>query len=328
MRFVVVGAGAIGGLVGARLAGAEHAVTLVARGAHHDAIRERGLTIEAATETGAGTVTSRIPVVARVIDISIAPDTIVLVAVKTQDAATVLRELAVVAPPATPIVCLTNGLEAERLAARWFSNVYGCCVWSPATHLEPGIVQAWGTPVAGVFDVGSYPAGDASLAHAIAGAFAGAGLDACSSPDIMRWKRGKLLSNLSNAVDALCGPPGRAHPVVATLRAEGERCFVAADLPYASDDELAERRGPLAVGTIAGRHKSGGSTWQSLRRGATTVECEYLNGEITLLGRLHAIATPMNDAVLRTITRAVAAGVPAGSLTLEDLSAQLGGQAT
>ncbi|MBA3821458.1 MAG: ketopantoate reductase family protein, partial [Deltaproteobacteria bacterium] len=42
MQFVVVGAGAIGGLVGARLAQAGHVVTLVARGAHLDAIRTTG----------------------------------------------------------------------------------------------------------------------------------------------------------------------------------------------------------------------------------------------------------------------------------------------
>src|SRR3546814_12298734 len=45
MRFVVIGAGAIGGLVGGRLAHHGHDVMLVARGAHHDAIRDHGLLI-------------------------------------------------------------------------------------------------------------------------------------------------------------------------------------------------------------------------------------------------------------------------------------------
>ena len=46
MRFVVVGAGAVGGVVGGRLAEHGHDVVLVARGAHGEAMRERGLRIE------------------------------------------------------------------------------------------------------------------------------------------------------------------------------------------------------------------------------------------------------------------------------------------
>jgi 2-dehydropantoate 2-reductase len=45
MRICVIGAGAIGGFVGARFAFAGHEVSLVARGAHLRAIRERGLTL-------------------------------------------------------------------------------------------------------------------------------------------------------------------------------------------------------------------------------------------------------------------------------------------
>ena len=40
MRFVVVGAGAIGGVLGGRLHQHGHDVVLVARGEHHDAIRD------------------------------------------------------------------------------------------------------------------------------------------------------------------------------------------------------------------------------------------------------------------------------------------------
>ena len=43
MRFVVYGAGAVGGVVGGRLAQHGHEVVLIARGDHHDVIRDRGL---------------------------------------------------------------------------------------------------------------------------------------------------------------------------------------------------------------------------------------------------------------------------------------------
>ena len=46
MRFVVYGAGAIGGVIGARLFQSGHDVALIARGAHYDAIRDHGLRIQ------------------------------------------------------------------------------------------------------------------------------------------------------------------------------------------------------------------------------------------------------------------------------------------
>jgi 2-dehydropantoate 2-reductase len=50
MHIVVVGAGGVGGYFGARLARAGHDVTMVARGAHLDAIRSRGLVVRSAVE--------------------------------------------------------------------------------------------------------------------------------------------------------------------------------------------------------------------------------------------------------------------------------------
>ena len=50
MRFVVLGAGAIGGVVGGRLAEHGHDVVLIARGAHYEAIRDNGLRIESPDE--------------------------------------------------------------------------------------------------------------------------------------------------------------------------------------------------------------------------------------------------------------------------------------
>ncbi|NUT26811.1 MAG: ketopantoate reductase family protein, partial [Streptomyces sp.] len=41
--------------------------------------------------------------------------------------------------------------------------------------------------------------------------------------------------------------------------------------------------------------RGGGSSWQSLTRGTGTIEADYLNGEIALLGRLHGVPTPLNE---------------------------------
>ena len=51
------------------------------------------------------------------------------------------------------------------------------------------------------------------------------------------------------------------------------------------------RRGDLLrLGPVGGRERGGGSSWQSLARGSGTIEADYLNGEIVLLGRLHGFA--------------------------------------
>ena len=88
MRFVVIGAGAIGGVTGGRLHQAGHDVVLVARGPHHDAIRDRGLTIQCPT----GEVILAVPVVDRVGRLDLDADDVVLLAVKSQDTAGVVAE--------------------------------------------------------------------------------------------------------------------------------------------------------------------------------------------------------------------------------------------
>ena len=75
------------------------------------------------------------------------------------------------------------------------------------------------------------------------------------------------------------------------------------------------------MGSVGGLDRPGGSSWQSLARRAPTIEADYLNGEIGLLGRLHGIPTPVNDLLQQLANRAARAGQPPGSMTLEELEA-------
>ena len=43
MRYIIIGAGAVGGTIGGQLFAAGHEVVLVARGPHYEALREGGL---------------------------------------------------------------------------------------------------------------------------------------------------------------------------------------------------------------------------------------------------------------------------------------------
>jgi 2-dehydropantoate 2-reductase len=82
MRYIVIGAGAIGGTIGGRLSAGGHEVVLVARGAHLDALRTRGLSLA----TPDGTSTLDIPAVGGPGELGLREDDVLLLATKTQDA--------------------------------------------------------------------------------------------------------------------------------------------------------------------------------------------------------------------------------------------------
>ncbi len=309
MRCVVLGAGAIGGVVAGHLARAKRDVLLLARGPHLDVIRAAGLRVE----TPGGAFVATPPVAASDEPIEWRADDLVILAVKTQHAAAALATLA--PPPHVPIACFTNGVEAERIALRHTNHVLGVCVMMPATFLTPGVVQAWGTPVPGLLDIGRYPDGSGGHADELVGELLVAGFESEVRPAIMRWKRAKLLTNLANGAEALCGPPARNGELAAAARAEGRACFQAANLAWIYEPEERARRGDFASRPIAGAARGGGSTWQSLTRGHVALETDYLNGEIAMLGRLHGVPTPINTGLQRVVAAAARARVAPASWT-------------
>ena len=320
MRYVIYGAGAIGGVIGGRLAQHGHDVLLIARGEHLAAIQAGGLVLESPLER----TTLPIPAVAGPEEVDWREDDVVLLAMKTQDTEPALNRLALVAPPSLRVVCAQNGVENERLAARRFAHVYGMPVMLPATHLEPGVVQAnSGTAVTGILDVGVYPRGLDEVTRTISAALTSSGLSSEADPVVMRKKYSKLLMNLGNAIQAACGEFD-ARSIGTEARAEAVACYQAAGIDSASEEEDRARRGDLIrIMPIGGQRRGGGSTWQSLARGHRTVEADWLNGEIVLLGALHGVPTPVNRALQRVANRLAAAGSPPGTMAAEDLEAEI-----
>jgi 2-dehydropantoate 2-reductase len=315
MRFAVVGAGAIGGAVGARLFQKGYDVTLVARGAHGEALRS-GLVLEAPDET----VTLHVPTEAHPSRLTWTDDTVVLLAVKGQHTDEALAQLAD-APATTPVVCMQNGVENERRVLRFFPHTYGMCVMCPATQLRPGVVQVHSAPVTGLLDLGRYPEGLDDSGQAIADALDTTTFQSVARPDIMRWKYRKLLMNLANAVEALSGPEGRFSALAKEAQREGKAALAAAGIDVASAEEDRERRADhLQVATTTSGQWRGGSSWQSLARGAGSIEAPFLNGEIVLLGALHGVPTPVNALLERLSVRAAAEGAAPGSWRLDELS--------
>jgi 2-dehydropantoate 2-reductase len=315
-RFIVYGAGAIGGVIGGHLFAHGHDVVLIARGEHQRTIARSGLRVE----TPEGSQTLGIPAVEHPCELDLDARDVVLLAMKSQDTAASLRALASSAPGAVSVVCAQNGVDNERQALRLFSNVYGVCVMLPATHLEPGVVQANSAPTPGLLDVGRYPSGVDETARSISEGFAESSFDSRAVADVMRWKYAKLLMNLGNAIEAVCEPSPRQDELDELAQREGEACLRAAGVDYASPEEDRARRGDrLRVLPVEGRPRGGGSSWQSLARGAGAIEADYLNGEIVLLGRLHGVATPVNEVLQRLANEMAREQRPPGTVRVEEV---------
>jgi 2-dehydropantoate 2-reductase len=321
VRFVVFGAGAIGGVVGARLHQAGFEVTLIARGPHYEAIRAGGLTIED-------------PDAAAVLEIDVADgpagvrwagSEIVLLCTKGQDSQSALRALQASAPAETPLVCLQNGVENERLALRLFGNVYGAVVMLPAAHLEPGVVQAYGASLTGLIDVGRYPSGLDERCHVLADALGRSRFSSKARADVMRFKYAKLILNLGNAVEAMCGPGSAAEELTSLAREEGRAVLRVAGIDSAARevDDVQGRWERIGVREIGGRQRAGSSTRQSLTRAGGSVESDYLNGEIVLLGRLHAVPTPVNEMLRQAANELAARRGQPESVPADELLARL-----
>ncbi len=319
MRYIIYGAGAIGGVIGARLHLSGQQVALLARGAHLDAIRANGLTFVSAEDTQTLPIPAASPA-----DLDLTAADVVILAVKSQDTVAALDALFAAAPPAITVVCAQNGVVNERIALRRFPNVYGQLVILPGTHLEPGTVIASASPVYGILDLGCYPRGSDERAARIASDLTDAGFSAVAREDIMPWKYGKLLRNLANSTQAILGPEEKAEALMARAHEEALACFAAAGVDVISDEQFAERFQALNrifSGSPAAR--SGNSSWQSLSRGSATIEAAYLNGEVALLGRLHGVPAPVNALLQEVAVEVAASGRGPGVVTLADLEARL-----
>lgn len=290
MRILVVGLGAVGGVIAAGLALSGQAVAAVARGAQLAAVQENGLT----WRSPGGTQVARFPCAARLADLAPGPDDAILLAVKTQDTAAALAEMAAAGVRDQPVFCFQNGVANERLALAACANVHAVTVLMPCEYLVPGEVATFWQPVPGAFDLGRAPAGRDAADHAMADALIRAGFEAQATDAPMPRKYGKLLGNLGNIAVAALGPGPAAEAVTAALRAEGIAVLAAAGIAWT---DPMTGRGHLPAGA-AGARRVVGSTAQSLARGTGSVETDFLNGEILRLAEATGTPAPLNARAL------------------------------
>jgi 2-dehydropantoate 2-reductase len=185
----------------------------------------------------------------------------------------------------------------------------------------------------GLLPVGRYPAGADETVIQVAADLTSSTFLAPAVADVMRWKYGKLLTNLGNAVEAVCGSAraqngsaAGAADLARRAQDEGAAVLAAAGIDYASAAELAALRSDqVRVEPVSGARRGGGSSWQSLTRGTGSIEADYLNGEIVLLGREHGVPTPVNERLQRLANQFAADRRAPGSVTPSEMAALAAG---
>lgn len=333
MRFVIFGAGAIGGVVGLRLHQSGHSVMLIARGANHDAIARDGLRLMTPIED----LTLRVPVAASAAEAGLSPDDVILLCVKSQDTRGALQAIRDALPASgeraarrragVPIVCLQNGVENEREALRVFPDVYGAVVMMPAEHLEPGLVISYGAKLAGQIYIGRFPEGVDDRTHEICAALSASQIDSQPRDDVMTYKYAKLITNLVNSIEAVCGrvdPDGNAELRELAFD-EGRQLLTAAGIEFEATEvaDLFQRWSEIGVGEVDGHSHRGGSTWQSIARGQGSVETDYLTGELVLIARRLGIVAPVNEALQDLTALTLSEGHEPGWVKPRELIAEL-----
>ena len=339
-RYVIVGAGAIGGGIGARLVQAGLPTVLIARGEHLVAMQRHGLRLRTPRED----VTLPVSAVGSIAEVSLGTRDVILLSTKTQQVLDVLPEVAdapvhddhgtVVgrAGELLPVFLATNGVSAEPLAARYVRRVFGVCIWMPAVHLQPAEVIIRGVPMSGILHLGRVPAeqavpSDRELLTEVAADWQRATFDIALPADVMAWKHRKLISNIANVVDALVDDPRAARSVVTAADAEARAVLAAARIPVVDDEtEAAARAQGFTVEPVPGLEDTrlGSSTWQSLSRGTGSLETDYLNGEIVRIAHERGLPAPVNALLARLARTVVRDGRGPGSSSADELVEAVG----
>jgi 2-dehydropantoate 2-reductase len=292
MEIIVLGAGAIGSLYGAKLA-AGNEVTLVGRAAHVAAINAHGLRIE-------GIESQVVPVRAVTKLDRIGREAIVLVTTKVADTAALLTPIAPLVRDDTTIVSLQNGLGTEQIARRALGDrgiVLRAITQFGATFKSPGVIQ---------FMARGYTLLEShERSERIAAALTAAGLDCRVSPDIARDVWHKLLINcVVNPITAILGSEvgAIANPQLDPLK----ELVIAECVAVAATQGIAlEGNFQQEISDFFRPSHNIASMLQDLRRGRPT-EIDYLNGAVAALGTQSGVDCPVN-AGLTTLIKAMEA---------------------
>jgi 2-dehydropantoate 2-reductase len=324
MRICIFGAGAIGGYLGVKLAGAGADVSLVARGPHLAAMQAKGLTL---VEEDGASQTVRVTASDNPADLGV--QDYVIITLKAHSVPAIVPKVQPLIGPNTTIVSGVNGLpwwyfhklgtalEGTRLQsvdpgnAQWDGfgpdRVLGCVVYPAAEMSAPGTIRH----IEGNrFSLGEPDGSKSERALALSKALSAAGLRAPVRPHLRDEIWVKLWGNLSfnpisalthATLDVLCTDEG-TRAVARNMMVEAQVIAEKIGVRFPID---VDRR--ISGGAAVGAHRT--SMLQDLDLGRP-MEIDALIGSVQELGRITDTPTPIIDTVLAlTKLRARSAGL-------------------
>lgn len=299
LRFATVATGAVNGYLAVKLAQAGADVACLARGAHLEAIRSRGLRLKEAS----GEVVGK-PRAASADPAELEPVDVVLFAVKGQDLDAVAPLVKPLLGPETVVIPLLNGVEASgRLAATLGEGhvLEGTCAISVFVP-EPGVIARTGGFARFRFAERDGTRSDRALRAAEA--MAAAGIDAAVAEDIRRelWLKFMMLASMSGITAAARCTAGdiQRSPELTALAAEAVaevgRLARAEGVAVAEADEAkvvesirglpAQMRASLAMDLAAGR----------------SLEVDWLSGAVARLSEARGLSAPVHRTLHAVLT--------------------------
>lgn len=312
MKICIVGAGAIGGMLGVKLALSGHDVTLILRGANLEAVRQNGLTL--IEENGNELLAKPIKATANISEAGL--QDMVILGLKAHQVAAVVADLPQLMHSATRVVTMQNGIpwwyfyklpgnyigmpvravDPDGMIAKYIpiDSVIGSVVYPASEVIRPGVIKV----IEGNrFTLGEIDNSDTPSIRAISDAFKGAGFKAPVSMDIRSEIWLKVWGNLSfNPISALTHatledicvyPPTRelAASMMQEAQAIGEKLGVQFKVSL-------EKR--IAGAQAVGQHKT--SMLQDVEQGRA-LELQALVASVIELGQITQTPTPTIQAV-------------------------------
>ncbi|MCZ2495504.1 2-dehydropantoate 2-reductase [Xylophilus sp. Kf1] len=289
LAVAVMGAGAVGCYYGGMLARAGHAVTLIGRPDHVNAIRLRGLRLETQTFDETVAVQSDTDPAA------VADAGLVLFCVKSTDTASAAAAIAPHLDAGTLVLTLQNGVDNDvRLRGLLPQPVLPAVVYVATAMAGPGHVRHHGR--------GELVIGPSGRSAALAATLAAAGVPTTVSDNVRGALWAKLVVNCAyNALSAITRLPYGAlvrrpgiDATIAGLVAECRAVAAAEGIVLPGDLDAAVRG---IAGSMAGQVSS---TAQDLMRGRRS-EIDHLNGHVVARGDALGVATPLNRTLLALV---------------------------
>ena len=299
MRVLVLGAGAVGGYFGARLAEGGHDVTFVARGDNLDALRRDGLTVRLADRT------MHLSPVHAVREPADAPrPALVLVCVKSHDTPAAAAALRPVVSADTIVLSLQNGIENEEIIARELAipPLMVACTRIGVALVAPATIEYSGR---GTIVFGEVDGRESPRARQVAATLAAAGVPYELRSDILvpaweklAWNAGfNAVTTLTQATVAqVMAQPASRGLVVAAME-EVDAVATALGVPVRRS-----RTEAVLADSVAGLPDFETSMLQDYRRGRR-LEHDALNGAVVRAAARVGISVPVNRVLLALLAR-------------------------